>query len=324
MSCKIRSKSIHIYRHQQHLKWSRHIPPVQTISSGDVIHFDTIDGSNGQITKASSKSALEAFDISRADPAFGPVFVTGAEPGDVLQVEILELETADWGWTAIVPGFGLLPDEFPEPVLKIWSLDAAQPYVTFKEGIRIPKRPFLGVMGVAPGSGGDFSMIPPLNTGGNLDCRYLTVGSKLYLPVQAPGALFSCGDGHAAQGDGEVCGTAIETSLKAKLRLTILKNQSWVTAAQFETPPRTADLQAVDDAWLPDKGEYAAMGIDADLHEAARKATRNLIEWLVRARALNREEAYMLASVAGSLKIVEIVDMPNFVVAMSLPLNIFV
>ncbi|KLJ10259.1 hypothetical protein EMPG_14372 [Blastomyces silverae] len=325
MTHAIPSKTIHIHRHQHHLKWSKQIPPVQTINSGDIVHFDAVDGSNGQITKTSTESALSTFDITRADPAVGPVFVTGAEPGDVLEVEILDLETTDWGWTGIFPGFGLLSDEFPDGALKIWHLDPDKPYALFKEGIRIPKQPFLGVMGVAPGADGEFSMIPPTNAGGNIDCRYLTVGSKLYLPVQTPGALFSCGDGHIAQGDGEVCGTAIETPLKATLRLSIHKNQPWITAPQFQTPPRTAaGIHGADQALPADKGEYATMGIDPDLLEAAKKATRSLIEWLVRNKELTREEAYMLASVAGNLKIVEIVDMPNYAVAMSLPLNIFV
>ncbi|PGH26557.1 hypothetical protein AJ80_01686 [Polytolypa hystricis UAMH7299] len=322
MKQSINCKSIHIHRGQNHLKWSNRVAPVQTINSGDIVHFDTIDGSNGQITKHSTNDVIHTFDISKADPAFGPVYVNGAEPGDALKIEILELEMSDWGWTAIVPGFGLLADEFAEPVLKIWQLDPALPYAVFKEGIHIPKRPFLGVMGVAPGMEGEFSMIPPLDTGGNLDCRYLTVGSTLYLPVQVTGALFSCGDGHVAQGDGEVCGTAIETSLKATLRLSVVKNQPWIAAPQFQTPSRKAAVAAAEVE--ADKGSYAATGIDSDLLQAARKATRNLIQWLVNTKGLTRAEAYMLTSVAGDLKITEIVDLPNYAVAMSLPLNIFV
>ncbi|EER44138.1 acetamidase/formamidase [Histoplasma capsulatum H143] len=143
MTHAILSKSIHIHRHQQHVKWSKQISPTQTINSGDIVHFDAMDGSNGQITKTSTESALSTFDIALADPAVGPVFVTGAEPGDVLEVEILDLKTTDWGWTAIFPNFGLLSDEFPNGVLKIWHLDPDQPYALFKEGIQIPKRPFL-------------------------------------------------------------------------------------------------------------------------------------------------------------------------------------
>jgi acetamidase/formamidase len=197
-------------------------------------------------------------------------------------------------------------------------------------------------MGVAPssqdveregdssGSGG-LSMIPPRDIGGNIDCRSLTVGSTLYLPVRTPGALFSCGDGHAAQGDGEVCGTAIETPMKATLRLTVLKNQPWVTAPQFQTPPRSLSSRArsSNNSVAPaeeeeDKGEYATTGIDANLIEATKKATRNMISWLVHTKGLTREEAYILASVAGNLRLVEVVDMPNYVVAMAMPLSCFV
>ncbi|EEP80636.1 predicted protein [Uncinocarpus reesii 1704] len=311
-----------IHRHQQHLKWSKANAPVLTINSGETLTFDALDGSNGQITKSSSVDALDTFDVNLADPAYGPVYINDAAPGDVLKVEILSLELADWGWTAIMPDFGFLADEFPDPVLKIWDIDPSLPYVKFKDGIHIRKRPFLGIMGVAPGEEGEFSTIPPLETGGNLDCRYLTVGSTLYLPVRTPGALFSCGDGHTAQGDGEICGTAIETTLTATLRFTVCKNQPWVTAPQYQTPP-LRELLSQEDV-DEDKGEYAAMGIDSDLREASRKAARNLIEWLVSTKDLTRDEAYMLASVAGNLKMVEVVDMPNYAVAMSIPLNLFV
>ncbi|KAI1942176.1 hypothetical protein LOZ57_005399 [Ophidiomyces ophidiicola] len=311
-----------IHRHQQHLKWSKHIPPVTTVNSGETLTFDVLDGSNGQITKSSTVDVLDGFDVNLADPAFGPIYINDANPGDVLKVEVLELELADWGWTAIMPDFGLLQDEYKSPVLKLWSIDSSLPYVKFKDGIHIRKRPFLGVMGVAPGEEGEFPMIPPLETGGNMDCRYLTMGSTLYLPIRTPGALFSCGDGHTTQGDGEVCGTAIETPLTATLRLTVCKNQPWVTAPQFQTAPLNVlvSQQEIDE----DKGEYAAMGIDSDLHEATKKATRNLVAWLVSTKGLTREEAYMLASVAGSLKMLEVVDMPNYAVAMSISLNIFV
>ncbi|WEW60589.1 hypothetical protein PRK78_006076 [Emydomyces testavorans] len=314
------SKTIH--RHQQHLKWSNANAPVLTINSGETLVFDALDGSNGQIQKTSTVAALRRFDVNLADPAFGPVYINDAHPGDVLKVEILKLELADWGWTAIMPGFGLLHDEFPDPVLKIWPLDRDLPYVKFNERIYLWKRPFLGLMGVAPGVEGEFSTIPPLETGGNMDCRYLTAGSTVYLPVRTAGALFSCGDGHTLQGDGEVCGTAIETPLTATLRFTVCKDQPWVTAPQFQTPPlREVASEAEING---DKGEYATMGIDADLREAARKATRNMIAWLVSTKELTREEAYMLTSLAGSLKMLEVVDMPNYAVAMSMPLNIFV
>lgn len=311
-------KTIHVGCRQKHLRWSKNERPVLTISSGDVVTFDTVDSSNGQIGKESDSSVINSFKTELADPVFGPVFIRDAEPGDALKIEILALETADWGWTAIMPGFGLLADEFPDPALKVWRLEPGSSYAQFKEGVHVPLRPFLGIMGVAPGLDGDFSTIPPTDAGGNIDCRDLTVGSTLYLPVQVPGALFSCGDGHAAQGHGEVCGTAIETPMKVTLRLTVCKDRPWVTSPHFQTAPRAYPKSVV-----ADKGRYAAMGIDADLLEATKKAARNLIRWLVATKGLSRTEAYMLASVAGDIQVVEAVDI-NYAVAMSLPLNIFV
>ena len=321
-----------IHHAHSHLRWSRHLPPVHTVPSGSIVHFDALDASNGQITRDSTAADIQNFDVRLADPAFGPVYVTGAEPGDVLQVEILDISTADWGWTAFFPGLGLL-DEFPGPALKIWKIDKKEKYIMLRDGVRIPKRPFLGIMGVAPGKdeeerecgaadgdGGEMGLgtIPPRDIGGNMDCRSLTVGTKLYLPVRTPGALFSCGDGHAAQGDGEVCGTAIETPVSAKLRLTVLKNQPWVTAPQFHRPPSSEDCESED------KGEYSTMGIASDMLEATKKAARSMIAWLVNTKGLTVEEAYMLIGVAGHLRLAEVVDMPNFAVVMSMPLSTFV
>ncbi|TGO45856.1 hypothetical protein BOTNAR_0633g00050 [Botryotinia narcissicola] len=254
----------------------------------------------------------------QGDTAFGPVYINSASPGDVLKVEFLSLRPADYGWTACLPGsfkFSLLADEYPEASLKIWNLSKGEDFAIFKEGIHVPIKPFLGVVGVAPGEEGEFSTIPPYETGGNIDCKYITQGSVLYLPVKVPGALFSCGDGHAAQGDGEVCGTAIETPMKATIRLTVEKSKPWVQSPHFLIPPQPVTV---------DKGEYAELGIDSDLREASRKALRGLIAWLVAEKGQNSQEAYMLSSVAANLKIAEIVDMPNYAVACSLPLSIFV
>jgi acetamidase/formamidase len=311
------SHSLHVNRRQSHLKWSKAIDPVLNVDSGAVVTFDALDASNGQVSQSTSAEDVSKFDIDLADPVYGPVYVNGAEPGDALEVEILDLKTADWGWTAVMPGFGLLADEFHEPEIKIWQLSADKPYATFKEGIRIPLRPFLGEMGVAPEADGEFSTIPPLNTGGNIDCRHLTVGSKLFLPVKTPGALFSCGDGHAAQGDGEVCGTAIETSMHATLRLTVRKNHDWVASPHYFSAP----LAPI--AGFEDRGSYAALGIHSDLLEATRDAVRGIINYLTATKGLTRPEAYMLASIAVDLKLAEVVDMPNFGVAATLPLNIF-
>jgi acetamidase/formamidase len=288
---------------------------VLTVDSGDIVTFDTIDGSNGQITPASTAEDILKFKSELADPLFGPVYVRGAEPGDTLEIEVLNLKTSTWGWTAIMPGFGLLTSEFKEAQLKIWKLDPLDSCATFKEGIRIPIHPFLGVMGVAPGEG-EFPTIPPLDTGGNIDTRHIIEGSKLFLPVKALGALFSCGDGHAAQGDGEVCGTAIETPMQVKLRLTVRKNMKWVTSPNYTAPSSALTL-------AEDRGYYAVLGIDSDLLEATRKAVRGIVEYMVQTKNLTHGEAYMLASVSISLRVSEVVNIPNYAVSASVPLNIF-
>ncbi|KAI3401316.1 hypothetical protein diail_11399 [Diaporthe ilicicola] len=326
--------SFHIPLSKAHLKWNNAIPPVLTVPSGAEITFDLMDGGNNQIRPDNESSCLSTFDFAIVDPAFGPVYVEGAEPGDVLKVEIQSLTTADYGWTAIFSGFGLLLDDFPEQHVKVWDLSgksllpgttgaSGPPRAVFKPGISVPVRPFLGVLGIAPAAPGDFSTIPPYAlSGGNVDTRYLGVGSTVYFPVQVPGALFSCGDAHAAQGDGEVCGTAIETPAKAGLRLSIIKKgaDGWMelSCPHYITPPRTGEV-AEDDL----KGTYAALGIHADPREAARMALRGLIDWLEKEKGLTRVEGYMLASVAASLRMTEVVDMPNFAVSCSIPLSTF-
>ncbi|PKY04547.1 acetamidase/formamidase family protein [Aspergillus campestris IBT 28561] len=309
----------HIGREHGHPCWSRHIPSVRTVSSGETVTFDTIDSSSGQITPTSDATTLREFDTSQANPVFGPVWVRDAQPGDVLRVEVVALETADWGWTAIIPGFGLLADEFPDPVLRIWRLDPGERRVRFGDsGVSVPLRPFLGCMGVAPATDETLSTVPPTHAGGNLDCRELTVGAAVSLPVQTAGALFSCGDGHAAQGHGEVCGTAIETPMRATLRFVLHKDQPWVTTPHYETPPRGLELQS--DETL---GRYAVMGIEDNLLGATREAVRGLIRWLVETKGLTRTDAYMLTSVAGDLQVVQAVNMPQYSVSMSLALGLF-
>ncbi|ROW09675.1 hypothetical protein VMCG_02274 [Cytospora schulzeri] len=326
--------SFHVPISKAHLKWNNALSPALTVPSGSEITFDLKDGGNNQVRPDNESTCLTTFDLSLADPAFGPVEVEGAEPGDILKVEIQSLVTADYGWTAILSGFGLLADDFPEQHVKIWDLSekallagstgANGPRrAVFSPGISVPVRPFLGVIGIAPAEKGEFSTIPPYAlSGGNVDTRYLGVGSTVYFPVQVPGALFSCGDGHAAQGDGEVCGTAIETPMKASLKMSVIKKDTagWMdlSCLHYTTPPRTGEV-AEDDL----KGTYAALGIHADPREAARMALRGLIDWLEKEKGLARTEAYMLASVAASLKMTEVVDMPNFAVSCSIPLSTF-
>jgi acetamidase/formamidase len=210
--------STHITRDRFHLTWDPAIAPIETVASGSIVTFDLLDASGGQLTAESQLADLVALDFSRVDQVNGPIAVEGAEPGDTLQVDLLDFQPADWGWTASIPGFGLLTDDFPDPVLRITRIPAGGP-AEFLPGIRVPVVPFCGEVGVAPATG-PRSTIPPDLHGGNMDTRHLTAGATLFLPVFQAGARLSIGDGHAAQGDGEVCGTAIETPMRATARLT--------------------------------------------------------------------------------------------------------
>ncbi|KAJ3839893.1 Formamidase [Lentinula raphanica] len=309
--------SIHsVARHQSHLAWDNSIQPILRVKSGETVKFDCLDASNGQITPESTVSNVSSLVFSNLDQVNGPIFVEDAQPGDTLKVEVLSIETADWGWTACIPGFGLLSDEFPEPALKIWKLDKEEGFAYFdqEKGIKIPLRPFAGEMGVARKETGSFSTIPPYNTGGNIDTKHVTAGATLYLPIEVEGALFSMGDGHAAQGDGEVCGTAIETPIVAELRLSVLKNRSYTKTPHFKTPPV---IQVSNEEY------YCTTGVEPDLREASRAALRHMINYLGQEHGLNSVEAYMLCSVVADLRLHEVVDMPNYLVGLMMPGSIF-
>ena len=308
------SASVQVSREQNHLAWDPAIPPVATVGSGDVVAFDCLDASNGQITAEATSETLDQLDVASVDQVTGPVEVSGAEPGDTLQIDLLDFTPADWGWTASIPGFGLLADEFPDGHLKITRLEPGSDVVEFWPGVRIPLAPFCGEVGVAPETG-PLSTIPPDLHGGNMDTRHLVAGSTLFLPVFHHGARFSIGDGHATQGDGEVSGTAIETPMQALVRLTVRKDLH-VTGPEFIAAP---DPHAA----LRNGPRYATDGIGPDLMNAARDALRRMIEWLGREHGLEPMQAYLLCSVIVDLRISEIVDVPNFVVTAHCPLGIF-
>ena len=306
--------TIHVARDRNHLAWDPAIPPVATVSSGETVGFDCLDASNGQLTAASTVGDLAALDFGQLDQVNGPVEVAGAEPGDTLQIDILELLPADWGWTASIPGFGLLADDFSDPFYKVTAVPAGVARAEFWPGISVPLAPFCGEMGVAPLTG-PRSTIPPDLHGGNMDTRHLVAGSTLFLPVFVLGARFSIGDGHATQGDGEVCGTAIETPMQAVVRLTVRKDLH-VTGPEFIAAP---DPHAA----LRSGRRYATDGIGPDPMTAARDAIRRMIDWLGREHGLEAVKAYLLCSVAIDLRISEIVDMPNVVVSAYCPLGLF-
>ena len=306
--------AIHISRDRFHLAWDPAIPPIETVRSGAEVEFDLLDASGGQLTASSTVADIATLDFGRVDQVNGPIEVEGAKPGDTLQIELLEFEPASWGWTASIPGFGLLADDFSEPAYRVTAVPGAGGRAEFLPGIRVPVVPFCGELGVAPATG-PLSTIPPDLHGGNMDTRHLTAGATLFLPVFHAGARFSMGDGHAAQGDGEVCGTAIETPMRALVRLSVRKDLP-IRAPEFVTAGGAAAAATVG-------RRYATDGIGPDLMTAARDAVRRMIDWLGREHGVAPIDAYMLFSVGIDLRISEIVDVPNFVVTAHCPLAIF-
>lgn len=298
-----------------HNVWDRNLEPALEIEPNQSVEFTIIDASGGQLDRSSNLAAVKELDFTRVNPVTGPVFVAGARAGDVLVVEILEFGVKDWGWTAIIPGFGLLADEYPDPYLKIWELEKGATNARFNEAIEIPLNPFPGTIGVAPGDPGPHSIVPPRSCGGNLDIKHLTAGTTLYLPVQVEGALFSVGDTHAAQGDGEVCGTAIESPMQLALRFSVRRDLN-LEQPQYAIPGPLITGQ-------DPRGYYVTTGISDDLMEATRKSVRAMIQHLGDVHGLEPNEAYALASVAVDLKISEVVDVPNWVVSAFLPQSIF-
>jgi acetamidase/formamidase len=293
-----------------HYKWSKSHKPVLSVRSGDTVEFEINDVGSWQITKDWKSEDMGRFDNSKLYPLSGPVHVEGAEPGDSLVVDVLEVRNGSFGWTSISPGYGLL-EEFNEHYLYIWQLGNSK-FAHFEKGIRIPIRPFCGVMGVAPAEEGFFDVTPPGKNGGNLDVRHLTSGSSLELPVWVGGALFSAGDVHAAMGDGEVCVSAIECAGTARLRFSLKKgaNLKW---PRFYTK---GDERST-------KGYYVATGIADELMEATKESVRNMIGYLTKEYGLSKEEAYVLCSVAADVRIHEVVDAPNWVVGTMIPLDCF-
>ncbi len=289
-----------------HNRWSAAIPPVLTVPSGAVIEVRTKEASDGQITEATRPEELANIDFDPVHPLTGPVYVEGAKPGDLLAVTLHEIEVEDWGWAAIIPGFGFLADEFTEPWVRGFAMDPETSEVRFNDSVTLPLAPFAGVMGVAPDTDSMLVTIPPRRNGGNMDNRHMTVGTTVYFPVQVEGALFSIGDTHAAQGDGEVSGTAIEAPMRIVYEVEVLENIRGMVEPQYETDEY-----------------YAVTGFATTIDEAARKATRYMIDYLVAEHGLTRMEAYVLCSLAGDLKISETVDVPHMLVSMHMPKSIF-
>jgi acetamidase/formamidase len=299
--------------HHRHLGWDNSIAPAVRIAPGESVEFDVADASGGQLQETSTAADVGRLDFAKVNPVTGPVYIDGAEPGDVLKVTLLSFAPSGWGWTANIPGFGLLADDFKEPALHLWRYDATNPAAPalFGQRGKVPLKPFAGTIGVAPGEPGLHSVVPPRRVGGNMDVRDLSQGTELFLPVEVLGALFSVGDTHAAQGDGEVCGTAIESPMRLALKFDLLK-QTPLSFPRFRTSgPVTRHLDA--------KGYEVTTGIGPDLMQGARAAVRSMIDLLGRQHGLPPMDAYMLCSVCGDLRISEIVDMPNWTVSFYFP-----
>lgn len=310
-----------IHGAQSHFGWDNSLVPAERVAPGSTILFRCHDSSAGQLGPASTLADVTALDFGKINPVSGPIFVEGAEPGDALKVTIQGFAPQPangrgWGWTANIPGFGLLADQFQDPALIIWDYDPGTmaPALWGSQG-RVPLKPFAGTIGVAPAEPGHHSVVPPRRVGGNLDIRDLAAGTVLYLPVEVEGALFSVGDTHAAQGDGEVCGTAIESPMDATLTLDLVKGMGLRTP-RFTTPgPVTRHLDG--------RGYEATTGIGPDLMAASRDAVAGMIDLLCATRGMSAVEAYMLCSTCGDLRISEVVDLPNWVVSFYFPRAVF-
>jgi acetamidase/formamidase len=301
-----------------HSVWDRTLPPRLHIAAGDQVNVQCVDASGAQVRPGTTTDEYLHIDRTRIHALTGPIYIETAEPGDVLQIDILATHHHGWGWSSIIEGLGFLPDHFREPYLFHWQLDDKTTQ-SLAPAI-VPVRPFPGVMGVARAEDGAFRTRPPGPFGGNLDVRELTAGSRLYLPVFVPGALFSCGDGHAAQGDGEVCINGIECPLDLTLRFHLHKHQP-LTGPLVESAPGVSDVilsGAKDPRILPGPPstlsspdpEWIVVETGADLSDTARAATLRMIDLLVTRWNFAPVHAYILCSVAMRLRLSQVVNHP--------------
>lgn len=305
-----------IHSDHAHYGWDHALAPRLTVAPGETVTVSCRDAGDGQITPGSTDATILALDPERANPLTGPILVDGARPGDVLAVSILDFAPSGFGWTGILPGFGLLADQFPDPALHLWSYDTGgRAPLAFGRLAELPLAPFIGTIGTAPAEPGPHSVIPPRRTGGNMDTRDMRAGTVLYLPVEVDGALLSVGDTHAAQGDGEVCGTAIESAMDVTLKIDLLREVP-LAFPRYETDgPRPGDTGRT--------GVTATTGIGPDLLQCCRDAVSGMIDHLSRTRSVSAADAYMLCSVAADLTVSEVVDAPNWAVSCTIPRAIF-
>lgn len=292
-----------------HSRWNAALAARLTIASGDVVAFECQDSSGAQVHRGMTVEEFQEIDRGRIHALTGPVAIDGAEPGDVLQIDVLDVQHKGWGWSSVIPGLGFLKQRFTEPFLFHWELE---PLESRSLGPAVvPLRPFCGILGVAPAEAGEFRTRPPGIFGGNMDVRELAAGSTLYLPVLQPGALFSCGDAHAAQGNGEVCINGIECPADVSLRFHLHKQQP-LAGPLVESSP------AADEggpAWVVVESSTDALG-------AAHAATDRMVDLLVSRWGFEPVHAYLLCSVAMHLSFSQVVNEPLVTVSASIAKNL--
>ena len=290
-----------------HSRWSRALPPRLSIKAGDTVHFECQDSSGGQVRPGSTVADYLKIDRSKIHALTGPVYIEGAEPGDVLQIDVLKVAHKGWGWSSVITGLGFLKERFSEPYLFHWTLE--QGVTRSLHPAVVPLRPFCGVMGVTSAEDGEFRTRPPGAFGGNMDVRELCTGATLYLPVFNRGALFSAGDPHAAQGDGEVCINGMECPADATLRFKLHKGRTLRGPLIESAESITADAPA--DSWI-----VVESGVDA--LAAARAATSRMVDLLAERWGFEPVQAYLLCSVAMKLRLSQVVNEPMNTVSAAL------
>jgi acetamidase/formamidase len=291
-----------------HSRWNADLPPRLTIVSGDTVHFECRDSSGAQVHPEMTVDEFQQIDRGLIHALTGPVAIHRAQPGDVLQIDVLEVAHKGWGWSSVIPGLGFLKQRFADPFLFHWALEGDTSH-SLAPAI-LPLRPFCGIMGVAPAEHGEFRTRPPGIFGGNMDVRELATGATLYLPVQQPGALFSCGDAHAAQGDGEVCINGIECPADATLRFHLHRQQS-LSGPLVESA--ASDEQGA--SWLVVESHTDAL-------TAALNATDRMVDFLAAQWSLEPVHAYLLCSVAMKLQISQVVNEPMITVSAAIAKSI--
>jgi acetamidase/formamidase len=291
-----------------HSRWNRCLEPRIEIASGDTVHLECVDSSGAQVRPETTVDQFLAIDRGKIHALTGPIAVHGATPGDTLEIDVLEISHKGWGWSSVLPGLGFLKERFAETFLFHWTLEETLTRSLFPAVV--PLRPFCGVMGVAPAEVGEFRTRPPGAFGGNMDVRELCAGARLYLPVLSPGALFSTGDAHAAQGDGEVCINGIECPADVTLRFRLHKHRE-ISGPLIESV-EAASHDATADSWIVVESAADAVG-------AARAATSRMIDLLAAHWGFSPVHAYLLCSVAMKLRLSQVVNEPMFTISAAMP-----